>query len=841
MARAWLIGRGLRQRWFALLPVALIVALGSTGALVAFGAAERTANAYPRYLDRAAVGDVLLNPSLNTIDIDEIIRSLPGVEQVTSDALLQASLDEGAPRTLADARTSADPYVQVRGSVDGRYTATDRPALIAGRSFSGSEEAIVSAELADAMDVAVGDVVPVAFWQASVEFADPNVVHSPVGVERLTVVGIATFPDEVLPDELYPRLKLIVSPDVVERYDCLPESPPRDVSFDEALAALLPEGCAVSYRYYSLGMAQGDAGVAPALEVFLGRAEELNAELPVFDDEGSPSYFLIATTTAQERQRVERSNQPTVAALLVLGLAAAAVTLVVLGLAVVRELRRRQSDQRQWWQLGLARGDRMWALAIPLLGAVGLGLATAVPLSWLLSPVGPAGLVRSVEPDPARSWSSWVGFGAVAMAAVCGIGVVALVYQQSRRVGAAQLVRRREPALVNRVIGGAGRPETAEGLRAAFGGHRSAGLVVASGGVAAAVFLGAVIFGTSLATVVTTPASYGWPWDLAVMTGAGYGDLDTDAVDATLGPRDDVDGWSLLGFTNEVTIDGAPVLAVIGFDELSALDINVVEGRLPAGTAQVALGSRTAAQLDLDVGDQAEVRGGGVETGPVTVTGIVVLPALGPLNSDRAAPGVGMLLPATMADNEEDSLVTFAGIDLAPGADRRAVADELHDAFGSWDLIGEDPFRYAEPVRPAEIVNAETMRVVPLIVGGLLVVTAAIGLSVAVVISVRSRRRELAILRALGLTGGQVRRSVRVQSVATMAGALVVGVPVGVLIGRLTWRAFAAQLGVVDDPTISALWILATVLGGLAIAVLVAAVPARSAARAEPALILRTP
>jgi putative ABC transport system permease protein len=160
--------------------------------------------------------------------------------------------------------------------------------------------------------------------------------------------------------------------------------------------------------------------------------------------------------------------------------------------------------------------------------------------------------------------------------------------------------------------------------------------------------------------------------------------------------------------------------------------------------------------------------------------------------------------------------------------------------MGSWDMLGAEPFRYPDPVRPAEIVNAESMRIVPMIVGGLLVVTAAIGLSVAMVVSVRSRRRELAILRSLGFTGRQVRRSVRVQSVATMAGALLVGVPVGVLIGRLTWRAFAAQLGVIDDPTVSVLWIVATVVGGLGIALLAAAVPARAAARAEPAFILRT-
>ena len=58
----------------------------------------------------------------------------------------------------------------------------------------------------------MGDVVPVAFWSPSDEMlAAPDQVVTPIGVERLRVVGVATLPDEVLPDELYPRERMIVS------------------------------------------------------------------------------------------------------------------------------------------------------------------------------------------------------------------------------------------------------------------------------------------------------------------------------------------------------------------------------------------------------------------------------------------------------------------------------------------------------------------------------------------------------------------------------------------------------------------------------------------------------
>jgi len=47
----------------------LVVTLGATGTLVAAGAADRTAKTYPEYLERARVGDVVINPSLLTTDI----------------------------------------------------------------------------------------------------------------------------------------------------------------------------------------------------------------------------------------------------------------------------------------------------------------------------------------------------------------------------------------------------------------------------------------------------------------------------------------------------------------------------------------------------------------------------------------------------------------------------------------------------------------------------------------------------------------------------------------------------------------------------------------------------
>jgi hypothetical protein len=223
------------------------------------------------------------------------------------------------------------------------------------------------------------------------------------------------------------------------------------------------------------------------------------------------------------------------------------------------------------------------------------------------------------------------------------------------------------------------------------------------------------------------------------------------------------------------------------------------------------------------------------------VTGIAVLPPLGRYQSDRASPGVGIVLSEALVGADVlNGLVTFVGVDLAPGIEADAIARHLRAAFPDWVEAGDFTIAYPDAVRPPEIVDADTMRLVPLVVGALLAIAAVVALVSAVVVSVRARRRELGTLRALGFTGAQLRTSVRVQALATMALALVVGVPLGLVAGRVSWRAFAARLGVVPDPATPWAWIALTVAGGAVVAVAAATLPGRDAARTSAAAILRS-
>lgn len=62
--------------------LALVIALGIGTTLAAFTAAWRTDRAYPDYIEQAEVGEVVVNPSLLTDRIIDVIATTPGVVDV---------------------------------------------------------------------------------------------------------------------------------------------------------------------------------------------------------------------------------------------------------------------------------------------------------------------------------------------------------------------------------------------------------------------------------------------------------------------------------------------------------------------------------------------------------------------------------------------------------------------------------------------------------------------------------------------------------------------------------------------------------------------------------------
>ena len=102
------------------------------------------------------------------------------------------------------------------------------------------------------------------------------------------------------------------------------------------------------------------------------------------------------------------------------------------------------------------------------------------------------------------------------------------------------------------------------------------------------------------------------------------------------------------------------------------------------------------------------------------------------------------------------------------------------------------------------------------------------------------RRRDLAVLKTLGLVRSQLLRVAAWQATALAAAALVIGLPLGVLAGRWAWALFAWSAGVSGVADVPAPLVLLAVPATLALANLIAAGPGWNAARGRPASVLRT-
>jgi uncharacterized protein (TIGR03382 family) len=140
---------------------------------------------------------------------------------------------------------------------------------------------------------------------------------------------------------------------------------------------------------------------------------------------------------------------------------------------------------------------------------------------------------------------------------------------------------------------------------------------------------------------------------------------------------------------------------------------------------------------------------------------------------------------------------------------------------------------------PAEIINYKTMGSIPVIVASGLGGGAALALGLMLTSAVRRRRHDLALLKAFGLTRRQLAGVVAWQAAVTATIGAVAGLPLGVAFGRTLWDVFARKLYVVPAPAVPISTIVLVGVGAIALSVLVAAGPGRSAARTSTALLLR--
>ena len=257
----------------------------------------------------------------------------------------------------------------------------------------------------------------------------------------------------------------------------------------------------------------------------------------------------------------------------------------------------------------------------------------------------------------------------------------------------------------------------------------------------------------------------------------------------------------------------------------------MLEGRWPEGADEVALGAETLRTLGVSLGDTVTVVVGDRRS-DMTIVGVPVFPDFG--FGAGLGQGVGMtmegLRPLYPTVTENLTLGRYA-----PGVDRDAVATRLNKRVLS-DLDAETTARaddYGTTV--GATLHARTL---PLQLSILFGFAAFATLVHVLLTSVRRRRRDLAILQTLGFKRRQVAATVAWQSLILASLALAFGVPLGMLLGRLGWSAFAYRLGVVNEPVLSPYSILVIPITLIA-ALLVSLGPGLVARRVKPAAVLK--
>ena len=450
----------------------------------------------------------------------------------------------------------------------------------------------------------------------------------------------------------------------------------------------------------------------------------------------------------------------------------------------------------------------------------------------------------------------------LALIVVIGGVAVALAYRQAPHRATSIGRQRDHGSRIVHVGLAAGVPISGiAGLRFALESGRGRGAVpvrsVMLGAVLTIIVVTATLtFGASLNTLISHPGLYGWNFDYALYSTDGYGPVPSRVVQPLLA-RDPAVASTTGVYFATVEIDGQVVPLLIE-PAHAAIAPPVLSGHGLNGPGQVVLGAGTLAQLHKRVGDTVVLHGDGI-TGRARVVGTATLPTIGEVISIHPTMNTGALIPSSAVPATLEDLYGPASgpnamlIRLRPGSDPAAAYRSLekiaHTALqlfrspqsvaqGGLDAYGLT-IQILGPQRPAEIVNYRTMGTTPAYLAGGLALGAVAALGLTLVASVRRRRREMALLKTFGFTQRQLAAAVAWQATVVAVVGLVVGIPLGVALGRFFWDAFANQLSAVVDPTIAAVPLVLVALGAIVLANLVAAFPGRIAARTPTALVLR--
>ncbi len=778
-----------RGRWPGLLALAVLIALAGGVTTALASGARRADSAFGRFEHATSAPNLTANVDLATIEQlgDDHVESVDDLAAI-----------DGMQGVLAESwwaialYPELDPPGVVNAFAIAKFASggtIDEGILLAGDldDTADPDSVVINEEAAATRDLAVGDTIMLrtasparlAEWAGNdAQFGSMEALDGPV-VEVRVVAVVRSVTD--LASDRFPLITFTEGFARAHRDDIAHVVPAFALRADPAR---LDEVAAAA-----------DATLAPyGIDVFV--AEDLGATV-------RPSIRVEVTT------------------IWVATAIAAAAGLLLVAQAIGRHLAATSADHPTRRAMGMTRGQLALGGALGVLPAAIVGAALVPLIAWALSWLFPRGVARLAEPDPGWRFdvsTLAIGAGGTVIAVVLATLAMAAVGARSRpsalggRSRLAGWVLARPAAALGASF--ARDPAGTGGRSRAVALVTGAGIAIGVGGVVA---VGAM--DTSRQHLLTTPRLFGAPAPLVFESNGTFGIA--ELVDATLATPGVTALTRHIAINDDTTAATGPggssaVAPEAYVSERGEALPPIVEGDYPQRPDEVALGAATAADLGAGVDDVvtvAPVDGG--QPIELRVTGRVV--AWGNESTRRAfivepATLDQIICPDVGTEECDVSANLFAAVDDA-GAQR-----ELTD-------LG---FRAVST--PATVDRVREVGAIPWYLAGFLCLLGGAGLAHGLFTATRRRRRDLAIVRALGLPANRAAAALTWQAVTTAVLGALAGVVLGAVIGPWLWRVIADDLGVIADGRLPATAIIFGAIGAVAVAIALSVLPRRRAA-----------